>query len=145
MRDGKVHLPVGITKGAFMQELEYYGFEGVTQDCINGSCASFEAAKHMHTLSEDLKDHKTRLFYAIVAFESLKYYEKTGSLDVNLSTRKSSQHFNTNLANAPGVHPFDERAFSKALAEHGLKVGIPDRTRWDGETLQLWLGSLNQN
>jgi hypothetical protein len=34
MRDGKVHLPLTVAKGALLLDLEYFGFENVDPACI---------------------------------------------------------------------------------------------------------------
>jgi len=46
MRDGKVSLPLTVSKGAFLQDLDYYGFEDVDPNLVNVTILNIERRRH---------------------------------------------------------------------------------------------------
>lgn len=47
MRDGKVHLPVDVSKRSILEELEHFGFQGIDEDTIHGTMPTGQAVEHI--------------------------------------------------------------------------------------------------
>ena len=61
MRDQKVCLPMGVSTASIVKELDYFGFENVPADAIDGSVANWEAAEHVKMVYGEYKDSIEKL------------------------------------------------------------------------------------
>lgn len=139
IRYGKVYLSLSVSKGAVLQDLDYYGIDVEDASTIDEGSASLAAASHMarsesqhtKTLQEydnEIREIQRKRRYIVVAHACFKMYSKNGSL-VNLtfdpdwasqkSGKPSAQHVLYEQA-FDAVHFFDKAFFNKCLAKHGL-------------------------
>ena len=74
LRDGKVHLPFTVSKQALIDELSYYGVEGVGEVNISDKIQGTMAAKAFHEASYAMKKAQEHLECASVAIDFIKLY-----------------------------------------------------------------------
>ena len=93
MRDGNVELPPTESREAFIQELEYFGFDAVDPNKIVSGMLGIQAIKCLQLckekLDQTLKDLEERRNYAHAAYELLTKCQGCNSLNVKIkkSTR----------------------------------------------------------
>ena len=68
MRDKKVHVPVGVSKAAVLQDLEYFGFTAIPDGAIDMECADNSAASHHKKLMIEITSRGTSYCLELVAF-----------------------------------------------------------------------------
>ena len=119
MRDRKAHVPMNTTKASVLQDLEYFGFEGIPDDAIDVSCANLAAATHVVMVEENHEAHVNELaeihFYEVLAHEGYKRLATKGNLDFFISGADSPR-----FKSEPKVRIPDREAFNKYLTKYGL-------------------------
>jgi hypothetical protein len=125
LRTGSISLPITVSKPAILKDLEYYGFENINPNNIDGwGNASLEAAAHIgkkeakkDELVEEI-DAKIETLKLEKAFVSIAHNcfvqccSKTCTMeDIGLGFTEHLDAF---------YHGFDEELFNKSLAEYGL-------------------------
>jgi hypothetical protein len=84
MRDKKVHLPVNVSKAAFLQDLDYFGFVDVEADAVCDGKAVFEIASKLSKCRQESKLEITRskkkAVYMHVANCAILSYIKDGDM-----------------------------------------------------------------
>jgi len=120
MRYGKVHLPLNISKGAVLQDLDYFGFDEDGKN-INDGCSNAAAAMQMYRCQEHVQkgiaQNEARILYLNIAWALFVNYSKTGKLswifsEGSIITPKDFSDFRSVT--------FDPKVFEECLAVHGL-------------------------
>jgi hypothetical protein len=120
MRDGKVHLPGTISKGSFLQELTYFGFEKVS---IDQTDATTMAAQFMlrHALSarreiEDLDKKKRMKQLAHLIFCRIQTMMWKGGYEPKRTCFLSAKDEEVRK-----MRPIDDDSLNEYLAAYGLR------------------------
>lgn len=129
MRDTKVHLPVGVTNGSFLQELEYFGFQDIPSGAVESACANFEAAKHVSSLYKEtdvaFNNMTENLFLEKLALMVYEHFVKhgIGYLHTYHSYHVEKSHVEKSQVMLSGWASNKAKLdnFNKILAKYGLK------------------------
>jgi hypothetical protein len=132
LRKGSISLPLTVPKQAILTDLEYYGFENVNPNEIDGwGNASFEAALHIRKkkakkreLVEDIdmkiETLKLGKSFVLIAHGCFEYcYSGTGGMEDIVLAQTADTGIHNDLRYAFDER-FDEELFNKHLAEYGL-------------------------
>jgi BTB/POZ domain len=118
MRDnGRVHLPVTLSKEALLSELEYFGFDktNINVDCITSTITTFNAilqVDKMHkAFNDSLADLELEKDYAILAYFCFCGALATASLQCNIKFTHEALEFPTFMKHRIG----DPRTSSTTL------------------------------
>jgi hypothetical protein len=138
LRTGSICLPLTVPKPAILKDLEYYGFENVNPDDIDGCSANFEAATHMSKMdahvTKNVKALKLDAAYSLISYECCKYYSNGGAqgqntFTVNFANSGYQGDKQKNLLDEcvfAFQKQFDSTHFNKRLAEYGLYFLVHD-------------------
>lgn len=91
MRDKEVHLPPGVSKAAVMKELDYFGFQNVTN--VHGyktvaptiasqvTDAEYKYRAKLERLDSRARELEKKKMYEMIAFQCFQAYSETGRLE----------------------------------------------------------------
>ena len=131
MRADKVWLPLNIPKEAFLDDLDFYGFEDVDPHKIHGGSSNLAAAQHLikckeehkrvlSICTENVEAAKTTSDCEEVAFECFVRFSRGGSLEGIPVHRLQGHmlHDSTSVALAVA----NQEEFQDHLAKYGLAL-----------------------
>lgn len=144
MRRGRVYLPLTVSKGSLLQDLDYYGFEGVDESLIDGSSTTIQAVAHLakrevhHTneleeYDDQIREIQIKRRCVVVAHACFKDYSERCALDDIMHTvtfdpdyvsqnsgKPSEQHLLYEQATAALRSYDDDAFFNECLASYGF-------------------------
>jgi hypothetical protein len=134
LRTGSISLPITVSKPAILQDLEYYGFENIDPNNIDGwGNASVEAIAHigkkkvkkdelLKEISAKIEALKLDAIFVSIAHECFEccWSRKDTMEDIILAQTVDRNLIHDTLKYAFHRHRFDEELFNKYLAEYGL-------------------------
>jgi hypothetical protein len=129
MRADKVWLPINIPKEAFLDDLDFYGFEDVDQRKIHGGSSNLAAALHLSkrkreheevlsTCTKNVKATETTSKCEDVAYECFLRLSQGKSFKMFFSNQEESELLKSSLWVA--VH--NQAEFDDHLAKYGLAL-----------------------
>ena len=141
MRDGNVELPPTESREAFIQELEYFGFDAVDPNKIVSGMLGIHAIKCLQLckekLDQTLEELEERRDHALAAYELLKQCQDCSSSELIIKGSKRSR--NSNEEKPFNLYGFCRDRIKPDLIDDFLKVyGLQFvSVHWDPFRIQL--------
>lgn len=133
MRDQKVHLPLTVCRESILKELQYYGFESVSDDALCCSSAIYQTAinivtcKNLHQADiQNVDNAITDLEQSIINLHQTKSYMSIVYQCFSSFSQKG-RHFENrfDIYSTSSWHryffPFNQELFDKIAAKYGLQ------------------------
>lgn len=124
LRDGKVNLPLTVTKKGFLSELEYYGIAGVDLKLVDSSAPAGEALIHANKLFNEMCASLSKGAREAESKAGIMMFAKF-CIERSMTSGKSERQLEFNpveVTEIPRIPIGKERLVNEYLMQVGLKL-----------------------